>query len=89
MSPPTRSVPDRTWMTGHVSPSVTPPEMWATGRRARWSMSDSPSKVAMSSVGPAPSRALMAPSAPSPASTHPSSATTMTGWSRVRSSWRS
>ena len=38
-------------MTGQVSPSLTPCEMCTTGRRARWSMSDSPSKVATSSVG--------------------------------------
>ncbi len=42
-------------------------------------MSDSPSKVATSSVGPADNSAEMAPSAPRPASTQPSRATTSTG----------
>src|SRR5579862_4635372 len=89
MSAPARSVPTRIWMTGHVRPSLIPWAMCTTGRRARWSIKVSPSKVATSSVGPADSSAVMAPSAPRPASTHPSSATTSTGRSRARSLWSS
>ena len=69
-------------MVGQVSSVVTPSSSRAMGRRARWSINGSVSKVATTVVGDPVSRWAMAAEAPMPASTHPSSATTRTGRSR-------
>ena len=66
-------------MVGHVSSVVTPSSRRAMGRRARWSMSGSVSKVATTAVGESVSRWAIAAEAPMPASTQPSRATTRTG----------
>ncbi len=66
-------------MAGQVSSVVTPSSRRAMGRRARWSMSSSVSKEATSVVGEEPRSSATAAEAPIPASTQPSSPTTMTG----------
>src|SRR5579875_1564277 len=85
---PVRLVAPSSRSSGQRSSVSTPLTMRSTGRRARWSISSSASKLASGSWAMDSSSVDMATDDAWPASTHPSMATTRTGRSSVGQPWR-